>query len=127
MATINKENILSKLAAIAAKDTAKITAAKVYIPYLGDKYTEPELIAWLQKRTDYYNKLLGFEGKDADATAEKDILYTALSVAERALADKIVAGNDNVKFASEEEWENLVKVRMYRHVTEPKLITTEEI
>ena len=112
---INLKNLETKLQAIKDKNLDKIIAKNIRLPYLGQRYTKTELQNWLNKRSDFLIKLRDSKGENL--TTEKDAIYSSLSTKRQLLANDILEGK-NVEEETEDDWEELVLLKLYRFVTE---------
>jgi hypothetical protein len=114
---LNLANLETKLAAIRAKDVDAICKAHSYIPGLARDYTEDDLRKWLQARIDVLEGARTMTAK-SQTDAAVSAVTSKLSVADKAIADKIAAG---AEYTLDEkcDYESLVKVMLYKFVTEP--------
>jgi len=65
---LNVEAATTKLNAIKNKNAKKLAEDKVYLPFLGDSYTEQQAQEWLDTRAEVLEKLLS--EKEADTKTE---------------------------------------------------------
>lgn len=113
---LDKLNIL--LQAIHDKDTADITAKKVYLPFIGRNYTEAGLQTWLGGRT----VLLQYAKDHPTMNVQIAIgpLYNSLNTEDKLIADKILAEEEYLLVPSGQDgYEKLVKIILYKFITTP--------
>jgi hypothetical protein len=118
MIYLDKLNVL--LNAILIKDIVDITERKVYIPFLGNTYSEVKLRKWLRKRIDVLEDVRDGNYTDAQIEAFINNVYDKLGIADKLIADKIIAGENYIFSPSDEtNYENLVLILLYKFVTTP--------
>lgn len=108
----------TKLDAILTKDLDSIMAQQVYLPFMGNNYTRPQLEAWLKKRSDLLIDIR--DGNYTDLQIEKfvDNVYKTLSTSDKLIADNIMAGTSSVLQPSDaDNYEKLAVISLYKFVT----------
>ena len=105
-----------KIKAIKDKDLDEIIKKKTYIPFLGKNYTKEQLQTWLDKRVQILERLKKLNSSGFEL--EKNNLYKKLSKKEKLLADEILTEGqiELIEYDTEEEWENLSDIRLYKFV-----------
>lgn len=116
---INTANLSRKLQAMKSKNVAAITAAHVYIPFLGNNYTEAQLQTWLNTRISQLEDIQAKNYTDQQLATLQNGLYGQLSNADKLIADKIIAGQpyDLSAASSAVAYDRLVGIVLYKFVT----------
>lgn len=89
---MNLTKLNTKLNAITAKDQNAIISAQITIPRLTKPYILSDLQAWITKRTDTLNTAKTYT--EQDRINAINILYGQLDAVSKAIADKIIAGEN---------------------------------
>lgn len=114
---VDQNKLNTKLAAIIAKDAIAIAAAGVRIPFLAKDYTAAQLQTWLDKATTVLNN--GKTFTDTQINNAITNLYNSLSSADKAIADKILAGTpyELGGASSANAYDSLRAIVLYKFIT----------
>lgn len=112
---INYTKLNTKLAAIQSKNTADITARHVYIPFLGNGYTEAQLQAWLKKVTDVLEDVRDGNYTDQQIQTFMTNVYNSLSASDKLIADKLIAGEKTDLVASDADNQDKLRALSIYH------------
>lgn len=118
---INLVNLNRKLQALRDKNVAQITAAHVYIPFLGADYTQAQLQAWLDKRISQLEDIKLKNYTDQQLVTLRQGVYGQLSTSDKLIADKILADQDyNLStVSSATNYDRLIAIALYKFVVTP--------
>lgn len=114
------DKLNEKLNSILNKNVAELTAQHGYIPTLGTDYTQAQLQAWLDKRSNLLNTVKINNYSDAQIANFIQNIRNTLSAADRLTADGII--DDTIhgfKASDEANYEKLALILFYHFVTTP--------
>lgn len=118
MIYLNKLN--AKLKALGSIEPDYLMKNRVYIPFLGSKYTKAQLAAWIKKRTDLLEDVRNKNYTDQQITALVTNVYNGLSADDKLIADKILADQPyDLTPSDADNYNRLVLIILYKFVTTP--------
>ena len=109
----------AKLNAILAKNLDDIVAKGVHLPFVADGYTKADLNTWLKKRSDLLADAKINNYNDTQINTFITNQRNTLSVADKVIADAIIAGTffDLGAASDSVAYEKLVILVLYKFVT----------
>lgn len=115
---VNAEKVDRLLAALAAKDVDAIVAEQVTIPFLSKPYSKTRLTNWLAKRTNQLNNAKN--ATDEQILQVRNNLYNGLNATCKAVADKIIAGEqwEFPSSLSSANYDRLIGIHLLTFITE---------
>ncbi len=114
------DKLITKLDAILNKDVTDITAKHIYIPFLGNKYTQEELQAWLDEKSTLLSQIKISNLTDKQINTAITSVYNTLNAQDKLIADRIIVGEHFFFHGSDQAGhEGLVTIHLYKFVTTP--------